>query len=142
MTRPKALFMTGLLLLPAFAAAQKKGEPDVPRQPKSVAAPAPTTDAEAEALIANVPRHRYAFAGAGLMFLGAMGLSYVANGQGTFAADRSNARDHRREVESTRAAAASANMLYALAGVTLAYGIALEFLPKDLADKADPTIRF
>lgn len=93
-------------------------------------------------LQARVPSGRYAFAGGGLLLVGGVGMSYWAQGQSRRAGSITQARDHQRILDNARASAATANMLYALAGLTLAYGVVLEFLPEPVAEKADLTFRF
>lgn len=88
------------------------------------------------------PRHRYAFIAGGALFLGGLFFGYSAQGEALRAQSMSNARDSLRTLESAKANAATANLLYGLAGVTVAYALVLEFLPQQTAEKARFTFHF
>lgn len=119
--------LVAAFLAPALARAQDE-EDDAPLAEASVDA--------------RFPPHRYAYAGAGLFLAGGLGFSYWAQGEARRAEKLANARDAERNLQTARQSAATANMLYALAGLTLAYGLVLEFLPEQAAAKADLTFHF
>lgn len=88
------------------------------------------------------PVHRLAYAGAGAFLVGGVGMSLLARQSAQRADGISDARSYQQEVARARGAAASASALYALAGLTLAYAVALELLPKGSAERAGLTFHF
>ncbi len=86
--------------------------------------------------------HRFAFVAGGLLMLGGAGLGYLAQGEARRAQSLESARESRAALERSRTTAATANVLYGVAGLTLAYGLLLEFLPKPAADAASLTFHF
>ncbi len=86
--------------------------------------------------------HRYAFLGAGALGAGGLIFSFIAHGQQERAKTLSSAAEAARTLDDARQSAATANVLYALAGVTLVYALVLEFLPKPVAEKANGTFHF
>jgi hypothetical protein len=86
--------------------------------------------------------HRYAFLGAGALGAGGLVFSFIAHGQQERAKTLSSAGEAGRTIEDARQSAATANVLYALAGVTLVYALVLEFLPRPDAEKASLTFHF
>lgn len=90
----------------------------------------------------HLPPQRYAYAGAGVFLLGGIGFSYWARGQAERAETIASAREASEQLREAKTSAATANVLYTLAGLTLAYGLVLELLPEQAADKADLTFHF
>jgi hypothetical protein len=86
--------------------------------------------------------HRYAFVAGGLLALGGAGFGYLAHGESQRARTLSSARDSSAAFDRARASAATANVLYGVAGLTLAYGLVLELLPEPAAEKASLTFHF
>lgn len=86
--------------------------------------------------------HRYAFLGAGALGAGGLVFSFIAHGQQERAKTLSSAGESARTIEDARQSAATANVLYALAGATLVYALVLEFLPRPEAEKASLTFHF
>ncbi len=86
--------------------------------------------------------HRYAFIGAGVLGAGGLVFGFIAHGQQERAKTLSSAAEAAKTREDARQSAATANVLYALAGATLAYALVLEFLPKPAAEKASLTFHF
>ena len=86
--------------------------------------------------------HRYAFIGAGVLAAGGLVFGFIAHGQQERAKTLSSAADAAKTQEEARQSAATANVLYALAGATLVYALVLEFLPKPAAEKASLTFHF
>lgn len=86
--------------------------------------------------------HRYAFVAGGVLLLGGAGFGYLAQGESNRARTLSSARESTAALDRARANAATANVLYAVAGVTVIYGLVLELLPKPAAEKASLTFRF
>ncbi len=86
--------------------------------------------------------HRYAFVGAGVLAGGGLVFGFIARGQQERAKTLSSAAEAAKTREDARQSAATANVLYALAGATLVYALILEFLPKPAADKASLTFHF
>ncbi len=130
MKRLCTVLLAGTLALPGAALAQDWNEERAGEQ----------SDAPVHT---RIPSHRYAYAGAGLLLLGGLGVSYWADGYARTAnGDLTSARDYQRNLATARTSAATANMLYAMAGVTLAYGLVMELLPEEAADKANLTFRF
>ncbi|ADO71492.1 hypothetical protein [Stigmatella aurantiaca] len=136
-TRPLAASALALTLaLPAAAA-----EP-----PSSSAAPAavqaPGVDAPLRAPEPFLRGHRYAFAAGGVLLLGGIGVGYFARGEARRAESLESAREANTALHRARAASATANVMYGVAGLTLAYGLLLEFLPEPAADAASLTYHF
>ena len=154
MTLPTALrapVLFGLLAplaMPAAAFAQDRTRfDDAPIAPAAPTVLAQNASGELELdddapMQVRIPPKRYAYAGAGLFLIGGLGMSYWAQGQTLRAGSITSARDHQRILDNARTSAATANMLYAMAGLTLAYGVVLEFLPEPVAVKADLTFHF
>jgi hypothetical protein len=86
--------------------------------------------------------HRFAFLGAGALGAGGLVFGFIARGQQDRAKSLSSAGEAARTMEDARQSAAAANVLYALAGVTLVYALVLEFLPRPDAEKASLTFHF
>jgi len=86
--------------------------------------------------------HRYAFIGAGVLAAGGLVFGFIAHGQQERAKTLSSAAEAAKTQEDARQSAATANVLYALAGATLVYALVLEFLPKPAAEKASLTFHF
>ena len=86
--------------------------------------------------------HRYAYVGGGVLLLGAFAFSYSAQGQAKRADTITSARESEAMLGQARASAATANVLYGLATATIAYAVAMEFLPEPAAEKASLTFHF
>ncbi len=86
--------------------------------------------------------HRYAFVAGGVLLLGGAGFGYFAQGESIRARTLSSARESSAALDRARAHAATANVLYGVAGATLLYGLVLEFLPEPAAEKASLTFHF
>jgi hypothetical protein len=91
---------------------------------------------------ATLHEHRYAFIAGGVLLLGGAGLGYLAQGDLARARTSTSARDATAALGRAQASAATANVLYGLAGATLIYGLVLEFLPEPVAEKASLTFHF
>ncbi len=76
------------------------------------------------------------------MLLGGVGFGFFSRGEAKRAASLESARESRVALDRARAAAATANVMYGVAGLTLAYGLLLEFLPEPAADAASLTYHF
>ena len=114
---------------PALAAESSQPEPlavDAPRR-----APQPVLHG-----------HRYAFVAGGILLAGGVAVGYLAQGEARRAQSLESARDSREALERARTTAATSNLLYAVAGVTLVYGLVLELLPEPAADAASLTFHF
>jgi hypothetical protein len=86
--------------------------------------------------------HRYAFVAGGLLALGGAGFGYLAHGESQRARTLSSARESSVALDRARTNAATANVLYGVAGLTVAYGLVLELLPEPAAEKASLTFHF
>jgi len=109
--------------------------------PAAAAEPSATTDAPARAP-SGLYGHRYAFVAGGLLFLGGAGFGLLAREESTRARSLSSASASSVAFDRARANAATANVLYGVAGATLLYGIVLELLPEPAAEKASLTFHF
>jgi hypothetical protein len=126
---PSRLAASALVLTLAVPAAASAAEPalvDAPRR-----APTPVLHG-----------HRYAFVAGGVLALGGLGLGFFAQGEARRAQSLESARDARVTLDRARAAAATANLLYATAGAAVLYGLVLELLPQPAADAASLTYHF
>lgn len=88
------------------------------------------------------PRHRLLYAGGGLLALGGVGLGLYAQAETRRAQTLASASDTAAALDHARTAAASANLMYGLAGLAIVYGVALELLPEPAAEKASLTFHF
>jgi hypothetical protein len=130
------------LALPAAAA-----EPESPAQaqadkPALPSAAAPELDAPMRAPEPFIRGHRYAYVAGGVLLLGGVGFGYFSRGEAKRAESLETARESRAALDRARATAATANVMYGVAGLTLAYGLLLEFLPEPAADAASLTFHF
>lgn len=125
--------------LVAFVLVLTLGAPALAADPASEI---PTVDAPRRAPESALHGHRYAFVAGGVLLLGAAGVGYLAQGEARRAQSLESARDSQAALERARTTAATANVLYAVAGVTLVYGLVLELLPEPAADAASLTFHF
>jgi hypothetical protein len=95
-----------------------------------------------EAPVTFLRPHRYAYLGGGLLALTGAGLGFYARGEAARAQTLTSARETTAAVQRAEMAAASANLAYGVAGLTLAYGLLLELLPEPAAEKASLTFHF
>ncbi|MGA9525658.1 MAG: hypothetical protein WBV82_29635 [Myxococcaceae bacterium] len=126
-TRFAALTLTVLLAAPAVRA-----DDDAPRANLELDAP----------IESRLPPPRYAYAASGVLLLGGLGLGYWAQGEATRAHSLTHAADAADALRTARQSAATSNALYVLAGLSLAYGLVLEFLPEKTAKDADLSFEF
>lgn len=122
------------LALPAAAADPQATAP--------APAPAAALDAPMRAPEPILRGTRYAYAAGGVLLLGGVGLGYFSRGEARRASSLESARESRAVLQRARTAAATANVMYGVAGLTLAYGLLLEFLPEPAADAASLTYHF
>lgn len=85
---------------------------------------------------------RVSFIAGGALLVGGFGLGYLAQGQAQRAGKLTSARGARDELRAAQSTAQTANLMYALAGAAIIYGLALEILPEPIADKANLTFHF
>jgi hypothetical protein len=133
------------LALPAAAAPASKeasAKPGAASKSQPAAAPAAALDAPTRPPEPFIRGHRYAFVAGGILLLGGVGFGYFSRGEAKRAESLETARDSRVALDRARAAAATSNMMYGVAGLTLAYGLLLEFLPEPAADAASLTYHF
>ncbi|WP_434379848.1 hypothetical protein [Melittangium boletus] len=86
--------------------------------------------------------HRYAFAAGGLLFLGGAGFGLLAREESARARGLSSASASATAYDRARTSAATANVMYGLAGAAIVYGLVLELLPEPAAEKASLTFHF
>jgi hypothetical protein len=142
-TRQLAASVLALTLaLPAAAAEPKASSPA--QEPKSapVAAPAAALDAPTREPQPFIHGHRYAYVAGGLFLLGGVGFGYFSRGESRRAESLETARESRVALDRARTAAATSNLMYGMAGLTVAYGLLLELLPEPAADAASLTYHF
>ncbi|HEX8821970.1 MAG TPA: hypothetical protein VF794_18730 [Archangium sp.] len=109
--------------------------------PASAESPRPS-DAPTAQVSSGFPGHRYAFVAGGLVLLGGAAFGYFAHGESQRARTLSSARESGVAYDRARTHAATANVLYGVAGLSLAYGLVLELLPEPAAEKASLTFHF
>ena|SRR6516165_9321605 len=102
----------------------------------------PRVSSESEKEKEEPKYHRYAFLGAAAFAGGGLIFGFIAHGQQERAKTLSSAAEASKTLDDARQSAATANMLYALAGATLVYALVLEFLPRQTAEKASGTFHF
>ncbi|HYH95230.1 hypothetical protein [Hyalangium sp.] len=136
------------IALPAAAAKPKapapapasKPEKASKAQPASI--PAAALDAPTREPEPFIRGHRYAYVAGGVLLLGGVGFGYFSRGEARRAESLETARESSAALNRARTAAATSNMMYGVAGLTLAYGLLLEFLPEPAADAASLTYHF
>ncbi len=111
------------------------------RAPAQASNPIPVPIASPQVADA-VPRHRYAYFGAGVLLLGGVAFGYTAQGGVKRAQTISNARQVTTTLEGARATAATADVFYGLAALTAGYALVLEFLPPQVAERASLNFHF
>ena len=87
-------------------------------------------------------RHRFGYLIGGGLLVSGLALVQVAQGEAKIAETISNARRASQALETARASAASANVMYGVAAVTLALTVLLEFLPPSFMERASLTFHF
>jgi hypothetical protein len=136
------------LALPAAAVEPQASSSAADSKPAPAAQPQPTLTPDAaldaptrtpESLIRG---HRYAYVAGGLLLLGGVGFGYFSRGEAKLAGSLESARESRAALHRAHTAAATSNVMYGVAGLTLAYGLLLEFLPEPAADAASLTYHF
>lgn len=88
------------------------------------------------------PEHRYGYVAGGALALAGAGFGFLAWGEATRAGTLKLAPDATASLELARQHAATANLLYGLAGATVLYALALELLPRPAAELASLTLHF
>jgi hypothetical protein len=111
-------------------------------QPEAAPAQAVTLDAPLRAPEPLIRGHRYAYVAGGALLLGGVGFGFFSRGEARRAESLESARESRAALNRARTAAATSNVMYGVAGLTLAYGLLLEFLPEPAADAASLTYHF
>jgi hypothetical protein len=154
--RLTAFVLASTLALPAAAepqapAADSAGTPASKLTPSSepgAAAPqspgtVPALDAPAREPESSFIRgHRYAYIAGGGLLLAGVGFGYFSQGEAKRAQSLESARESQAALRRSRTAAATANLMYGVAGLTIAYGLLLELLPEPAADAASLTYHF
>lgn len=134
------------LALPVAAAEPKAATPAAKAQPASKEAqdsvPVAALDAPTREPDPFIRGHRYAYVAGGLLLLGGVGFGYFSRGEAKRAESLESARESSAALNRARTAAATSNVMYGVAGLTLAYGLLLEFLPEPAADAASLTYHF
>jgi len=110
--------------------------------PAQASVTAPALDAPAREPESFIRGHRYAYIAGGGILLAGVGFGYFSRGEAKRAQSLESARESRTALERARTAAATANVMYGVAGLTLAYGLLLELLPEPAADAASLTYHF
>lgn|GEM_PF-2000375 len=111
-------------------------------QEQPVSAPAAALDAPMRDSEPFIRGHRYAYVAGGLLLLGGVGFGYFSRGEARRAESLESARESSAALNRARTAAATSNVMYGVAGLTLAYGLLLELLPEPAADAASLTYHF
>lgn len=136
MKQSLSLLLAVVFLSPSLAFAADPATPD----------DAPRANPEAVALQPAEPPQihapTYVYAASGVFLVGALGFSFYANGQTHRADTLVSATAAHDEFLAARRSAATANMLYAVAGLTLAYGLVLQFFPDSVAHNTDLMFHF
>jgi hypothetical protein len=124
---------TGALALAVLLAATAAG----------AAEPAPPA-AALDAPVENrpLPPQTWAYGASGFFLLTGLGMGYWAQGETQRAQSLTSARGTSAALSKARTYAASSQVMYGLAGLSLLYGLALQFLPPKTADKVDLTVNF
>lgn len=97
---------------------------------------------EEEAPKQGFPRHRYGYVLGGGFFVAGLAFAYSAQGEGKRAETIGTAREASIALDNARASAATANVIYGVAVVTLAVTLIFELLPRRVAERASLTFHF
>ncbi|WP_224249168.1 hypothetical protein [Hyalangium gracile] len=124
---------------PAKPAAESRPATASASEPASVPAGALDAPARNEPFIHG---HRYAYVAGGVLLLGGVGFGYFSRGEAKRAESLETARESQAALSRSRTAAATSNLMYGMAGLTIAYGLLLEVLPEPAADAASLTYHF
>lgn len=89
-----------------------------------------------------LPPRRYGYVAGGAFALAGLGFGIVAGAEASRARSATSARDSSQALGAARDHAATANLCYAVAGASVLYALALEFLPRPAADAASLSFRF
>ncbi len=130
---------------PAFAQERRtkaKPPPAPVAKPVPEAADAPLSMERIAKDVGRSTRSRYMFVVGGVLMATGMGFGYWAQGEVKRAETMRAAYDSQRAVEAARQSASTANVFFALAVATFAYGVALELLPQPIAERASLTFHF
>jgi hypothetical protein len=85
---------------------------------------------------------RYTYVAGAAMLLAGLGAGYIAQGDTSRAQSAPAAPDARSAYQDAQLASSTANLLYCLAALTVAYGLVLELLPPSITEKATLTFHF
>jgi hypothetical protein len=88
------------------------------------------------------PAHRYGYVAGGVLALTGAGFGFIARSEALRATTLSSARESSATMGLARDHAATANLCYAMAGASVLYALALEFLPRPAAETASLAFRF
>jgi hypothetical protein len=110
--------------------------------PGTTSLQAPVLDAPAREPEPFIRGHRYAYIASGGLLLAGVGFGYFSRGEAKRAQSLESARESQAALGRARTAAATANLMYGVAGLTLAYGLVLELLPEPAAEAASLTYHF
>ncbi|HVE83250.1 MAG TPA: hypothetical protein VND93_10405 [Myxococcales bacterium] len=89
-----------------------------------------------------LPPRRYGYVAGGAFALAGLGFGIVAGAEAARAQSSTSARETTQALGASRDHAATANLCYAMAGASVLYALALEFLPRPAADAASLSFRF
>ena len=140
-TATRRLLVSVLALTLALPAAAEQAQAPEPK-PAPASVPAAALDLPTRGAEPFIHGYRYSYVAGGVLLLGGVGFGYFARGEGKRAQSLESARESRIALDRARAAAATANLMYGVAGLTIAYGVLLEFLPEPAADAASLTYHF
>jgi hypothetical protein len=104
-----------------------------------VAAPAARADDPKPDLF---PAHRLGYVAGGALALTGAAFGLVARSEASRASTVTSARESTEALRLARDHAATANLCFAMAGVTVVYALVVEFLPRPAADATSLAFRF
>ncbi len=90
----------------------------------------------------ELPRYRYAYLVGGGLVVAGLAFAYSAQGEAKRAETIGTAREAAQALETARASAATANVIYGAAAATLVAALLFEILPQSVAQKASLTFHF
>ena len=91
---------------------------------------------------AGFPRHRYGYVIGGGFLVAGLAFAYSAQGEAKRAETIGTAREASQALENARASAATANVIFGAAAVSLVVALLFEALPEPIAEKASLTFHF
>lgn len=117
-------------------------KPVLVEKPKATTEKPEISEKNEERPSAGFARHRYGYVIGGGFLVAGLAFAYSAQGEAKRAETIGTAREASQALENARASAATANVIFGAAAVTLVVALLFEVLPDPVAEKASLTFHF